>query len=141
MYFKGYENKLVRNFAWTCETICYFNYGWYPFDTQSCGIYRMISDLYEKLQLKTGTISYSGTGVIGKYYFRDMNYCQINKFGKSGIFIDLIFSRPLTGNLMTIFLPTGMLLMISQMSVVFSSSFLDIVIEVNTTLLLVLTTM
>ena len=101
----------------------------------------MISDLYEKLQLKTGTISYSGIGVIGKYYFRDMNYCQINKFGKSGIFIDLIFSRPLTGNLMTIFLPTGMLLMISQMSVVFSSSFLDIVIEVNTTLLLVLTTM
>ena len=39
------------------------------------------------------------------------------------------------------FLPTGMLLLISQMSTAFSLHFLDVVIEVNATLFLVLTTL
>lgn len=85
-------------------------------------------------------MSYTGKSDIGKYFFRKIQFCDVDKYGRMGLFIDMIFSRPLTGSFMTIFLPTGMLLMISQMSTIFSKSFLDIVIEVNTTLLLVLTT-
>ena len=119
--------------------MCEFDYSWYPFDTQSCGQQRTIS--YTNVQLKAGAlISYTGKSDIGKYYFRKLKYCEVDKYGRSGLFIDMIFSRPLTGSFMTIFLPTGMLLMISQMSTIFKNSFLDMVIEVNTTLLLVLTT-
>ena len=96
---------------------------------------------YSNVQLKAGNlISYTGKSDIGQYYFRKIKFCEVDKNGRRGLFIDLIFSRPLTGSFMTIFLPTGMLLMISQMSTIFSYSFLDMVIEVNTTLLLVLTT-
>ena len=119
--------------------MCDFDYSWYPFDTQSCGQHRTIS--YTTVQLAAGSmISYTGKSDIGQYYFRKIKFCEVDKYGRRGLYIDLIFSRPLTGSFMTIFLPTGMLLMISQMSTIFSSSFLDMVIEVNTTLLLVLTT-
>ena len=42
---------------------------------------------------------------------------------------------------MTVFLPTFMLLIISQMSTLFSNNYLDLVIDVNVTVLLVLTTL
>ena len=136
--FQGSENKLVQNWTWSCDTMCSFDYSWYPFDTQNCLLHRTIFG--RNLELKSGTISYTGGIDIGKYYLRNINYC-IDEYDKKTLYIDLIFNRPLTGSFMSIFLPTGMLLMISQMSTVFSSSFLDMVIEVNTTLLLVLTTL
>ena len=83
---------------------------------------------------------YSGSNDLGKYYFKQMHHCQVDKMGRSGLFVDLIFNRPLTSNSLTMFLPTAMLLLISQMSTTFSSSYLEMVIEVNATLLLVLTT-
>ena len=124
--------------SWTCEYICYFDYSWYPFDTQSCGMEKVPDS--DNVKLKIGEITYSGTLDIGKYYFREIKFCEVDKNGKDGIFIDIIFNRSLIGNFMTMFLPTGMLLIISQISTTFSSSFLEMVMEVNTTLLLVLTT-
>ena len=92
------------------------------------------------VMLRPINISYSGTSDLGRYYFREMNYCTVDKNGRSGLFIDFIISRPLTSNSLTMFLPTAMLLLISQMVTTFSSTYLEMVIEVNATLLLVLTT-
>ena len=85
-------------------------------------------------------IKYTGSSDLGRYYLRNMDYCEVNKYGRSAVFIDLIISRPLTSNCLTMFLPTAMLLLISQMVVTFSNKYLEMVIEVNATLLLVLTT-
>ena len=85
-------------------------------------------------------IVYTGSSDLGRYYFREMHFCQVDQYGRSGLFIDFIISRPLTSNSLTIFLPTAMLLLISQMVTTFSSTYLEMVIEVNATLLLVLTT-
>ena len=85
-------------------------------------------------------IVYTGSSDLGRYYFREMHFCQVDQDGRSGLFIDFIISRPLTSNSLTIFLPTAMLLLISQMVTTFSSTYLEMVIEVNATLLLVLTT-
>merc|ERR1712155_133013 len=83
---------------------------------------------------------YSGSTNLGKYYFREMHYCQVDKYGRSMLFVNFIFSRPLTSNSLTMFLPTAILLLISQMVVIFRNTYLDMVIDVNATLLLVLTT-
>ena len=69
-----------------------------------------------------------------------MHYCQVDKSGTYGFFVDFLISRPLTSNFLTTFIPTGMLLLISQMSTAFSNTYLDMVIGVNVTLLLVSTT-
>ena len=85
-------------------------------------------------------IIYTGSSDIGRYYFRHINYCQVDKNERSGLFVDFIISRPLTSNSLTLFLPTGMLLYISQMVTTFNETYLEMVIDVNATLLLVLTT-
>ena len=98
----------------------------------------MLGEPYIKTRVQN--VIYSGNHDLGEYYFRGLQFCDVDKFGRMGLFVDLSFKRPLTGHFMTTFLPTGMLLLISQMSTTFSGSFLEMVIEVNTTLLLVLTT-
>ena len=90
--------------------------------------------------LRPVNINYTGSSDLGRYYFRDMKHCQVDKNGRRGLFIDFIISRPLMSSCLTMFLPTAMLLLISQMSTSFSNTYLEMVIDVNATLLLVLTT-
>ena len=93
-----------------------------------------------EIKIRPINIIYTGSYDLGKYYFRQMNNCTIDKKGRSGLFIDFIITRPLTSNCLTLFLPTAMLLLISQMVTTFNKTYLEMVIEVNATLLLVLTT-
>ena len=129
----------MHDWTWTCETICHFEYSWYPFDTQSCGIQRKVPDS-KWLKFSIKNVSYHGGEGTGRYYFLNMSTCTKDKNGEEGLFIDLIFKRPLMGAMLTMFLPTGMLILISQMTTVFQSSFLDMVISANVTVLLVITT-
>ena len=138
LFFQGSKNYLSQNWSWTTDYICNFEYKWYPFDTQSCHIHQKI--LGNNIKLRPVNIVYTGSSDIGKYYFREMHYCQVDREGRSGLFTDFIISRPLTSNCLTIFLPTAMLLLISQMVTIFNKTYLEMVIEVNATLLLVLTT-
>ena len=93
-----------------------------------------------KVMLIPINIGYSGTSDLGRYYFREMTYCTVHKIGRSRLVTTFIISRPLTSNCVTMFLPTAMLLLISQMVTTFNKTYLEMVIEVNATLLLVLTT-
>ena len=135
---QGSENYLSQNWTWTSDFICNFAYQWYPFDSQNCHIDHRI--LGTDIMLRPVNIVYTGNTDLGRYYLRHMHHCDVDKNGRSGVFIDFIISRPLTSNSLTMFLPTGMLLLISQMSTTFSNTYLEMVIEVNATLLLVLTT-
>ena len=137
--FEGSENMLYQDWVWTCEYICLFEYHWYPFDTQNCYIMRNVTSLPFKYININNT--YSGSINIGKYFFHSIRHCAVDKLGRNGNFFDFIIKRQILNNFMTMFLPTGMLLIISQVSTAYSQSFKDMVIEVNTTLLLVLTTL
>ena len=139
-HFKGSTNALSLNHTWSCESMCEFEYGWYPFDVQNCFIHGELPGGVI-LMTRFKNVTYSGHHDLGKYQFRGLRYCNVNKYGRLGVFVDMSFKRPLTGHFVTLFLPTGMLLLISQLSTAFSKTFRDLVIEVNTTLLLVLTTL
>ena len=95
----------------------------------------------KEIRLRGENIVYTGASELLQYVFKTINHCNINKYKESGVFVDITLGRPLTSNMMTVFLPTFMLLIISQMSTLFSSNYLDLVIEVNVTVLLVLTTL
>ena len=136
--FQGSKNYISQNWSWTSDYICNFEYEWYPFDTQCCHIEDKI--LGSNITIRAINVVYTGSSDLGKYYFRQMSHCSVDKIGRSGLTLDFIISRPLTSNSLTLFLPTAMLLLISQMSTTFSDNYLEMVIEVNATLLLVLTT-
>ena len=129
---------MLQNWSWTVEHNCAFEYVWFPFDTQSCYMHTKI--LGQNIRMRLLKVIYTGSTDLGRYYFREMRYCQVDKNGRSGLFVNFIFSRPLTSNILTIFLPTAMLLLISLMVVIFRNTYLDMVIDVNATLILVLTT-
>ena len=57
------------------------------------------------------------------------------------IVVEVTMSRPIINNLMTVFIPTILLLAISFTSRVFAEDYIDMVIMVNLTILLVLATM
>ena len=135
---QGSENILLQNWSWTGEYICNFDYKWYPFDTQTCEL--DLTPMDKHIMLRQSRVVYTGSSDLGRYQLRQMRHCSVDKRGRSGSFIDFIISRPLTSNSLTLFLPTAMLLLISQMSTTFSDTYLEMVIEVNATLLLVLTT-
>ena len=95
----------------------------------------------KEIRIRGKSIVYTGAGELLQYVFKTINHCNVNKENQTGVFVDITLGRPLTSNVMTVFLPTFMLLIISQMSTLFSSNYLDLVIEVNVTVLLVLTTL
>ena len=59
----------------------------------------------------------------------------------SGILVEVILSRPVFGTILTVFLPTSLLIILSQVVQIFSKHHIELVIEVNLTILLVLVTM
>ena len=93
-----------------------------------------------EVTFRADTIKYSGVEELLQYFFKEINFCDELMPGQNGIMVEITLGRPLTSSLMTTFLPTMMLLVISQISTLLSQSYFDILIEVNTTLLLVLTT-
>ena len=60
---------------------------------------------------------------------------------RPGINEEVTLGRPLFGTFLSLFMPTGILLILSQMVRVFYRDYLDMVIQVNLTLLLVLATL
>ena len=95
----------------------------------------------KEITIRGKQIVYTGAEELLQYVVKTINHCSLNKEQQTGVFVDITLGRPLTSNMMTVFLPTFMLLIISQMSTLFSSNYLDLVIEVNVTVLLVLTTL
>ena len=59
----------------------------------------------------------------------------------SGIIVKVSLGRPLFGTSLSVFMPTTILLVLSQMTRVFGQEHLEMVIEVNLTLILVLATL
>ena len=59
----------------------------------------------------------------------------------SGVVVEIVLGRPLFGTTLTVFIPTCILLVLSQMVRVFGKDHLEMIIEVNLTHLLVLATL
>ena len=112
---------------------------WFPFDTQVCRL-KMVFD-EERIVLVPTSVSYSGPKdlISHKVQMINMNSSYSNK--GSGIVVNVVLVRPLLGTLLTVYLPTSMLLLLCQMVNIFSTFYMEMVIEVNLTLLLVLATM
>ena len=67
--------------------------------------------------------------------------CPFTLRDKSGVIVEVFLGRPLFGTVLSVFMPTAIFLVLSQMVRVFGRDHLEMVIEVNLTLLLVLATL
>ena len=139
MLFKGSENIIQLEREFTVNWICHYNMRWYPFDTQMCTIQMYQNEA--SVTLLPSYVNYSGPKELTQHIVKGVHVCSMKYKNRSGVIFKVILGRPLFGSFLTVHMPTGILLMLSQMVRVFNRDYLDMVIEVNLTLLLVLATL
>ena len=112
---------------------------WYPFDTQMCPIdyYLPVSSAV----LLPYNMSYIGPKELAEYYVHNIETCLSVIKGKSGVKVNIILGRRIMSNVLTVFLPTIILIIISHSANHFQENNIDIVISVDLTVLLVLATL
>ena len=123
----------------TVEWLCEYHMAWFPFDTQSCTM--QFRNDQDSVDLLPGKVSYSSPIELPQHIVREIKICSATIQGDQGIIGEIILTRPLFSSFITITLPTGILIIISQMPAIFSKEYPDMVIKVNLTVLLVLATL
>ena len=137
--FKGDENVIHQQKQITVKWVCDFDLRWYPFDIQKCTM-----DMYPSVSSITiipSSVKYLGPMELTLHRVKGVTFCAATIIGKSGAVVEVVLGRPLFGTILAVFIPTCILLVLSQMVRVFGHEHLEMVIEVNLTLLLVLATL
>jgi hypothetical protein len=137
--FEGSDNALYYEKEVAVEWMCDFDMRWYPFDTQSCIMQFIHAE--DSIDFVPGNFTYNGPMDLPEYHIRDFKVCSATLDGRKGVVAEVIFDRPLFSHVLTTTLPSAILVLISQMATAFSAEYLDTVIQVNLTVLLVLTTL
>ena len=137
--FEGSKNALKFIRERKTEWVCDFYMEWYLFDTQSCTM--QFRNSHESIDMVPSTIIYSGPKELSQHYVHAIKSCSTIINGDQGIIVEIILGRPIFSSFLTTTLPTIMLIIISQLATSFSGEYLDMVIQVNLTVLLVLATL
>lgn len=137
-YFLGTENMLRKQTLYTYTWTCGFDLTLYPFDTQLCKMRfdPKENDLGEVLFRPVNLQYPVDERHLKEYSIKKLSLCQNPPTG--GLVLSITLKRNLTSTILTVYLPTLLLLCISLVAQVFVPDFLDMVIQVHLTVLLVL---
>ena len=138
--YSGSENKLRLRKEFTVLWICHYQLTWYPFDSQTCTM-EFLSQYVDLVDLNPQSITYSGPEYLTQYVVKSYRMCRAMVGLEEGVVVNVTFGRPLVSNILTVFIPTLILLVINHMSKIYDEAYLDMVIMVNLTVLLVLATL
>ena len=137
--FSGSENALSltreRNVQWNSE----YAYLWYPFDTQVCQM--QIMSKFSKTDLHPVNLQYNRNISLDRYTLTRVRMCESTINNKKAIIVEVTLGRPIVNNLLTVFVPTMLLVIISFTARLFAEEYIDMVIQVNVTVMLALATM
>ena len=121
--------------TWKCD----FVYQWYPFDTQVCRM-EMVSR-EDNTEYHPVNLFYNPEIALNSYTLTKIKMCRTRLLDKEAIVTEVTMGRPIMNNFFTVLIPTILLLVISFTARAFAKSYMDMVIQVNLTILLVLATM
>ena len=136
--FKGSDNAMQRTAYYTYAWNCAFDFSLYPFDTQYCTMKLGLQEADTMfLKLNPVKIKHAGSkDELAQYTIEKISFCSDKE--NQGLVVNIVLGRPLISSILTVFIPTLLLLIISQLAQVFVEDFIDMVIQVHLTLLLVL---
>ena len=106
--FKGDENIILRQMQRTVKWVCDFDLRWYPFDIQKCKmeIYSSLSSMI----LIPSSVEYLGLKELTLHSVKDVIFCPAIINGMSGAVVEVVLGRPLFGTILTVFMPTCILM-------------------------------
>ena len=144
--FNGENNPIVMETDYAIDFICDFKLAWYPFDEQKCHIYLDLSEKDAKyVDLIPQNITYSGPIDSSQYQIKGFdigigrNYK--GEIEKKGVIVTVTLGRKLLNTIMTTYIPTVLLVIISYATSFYHRDLFETVIAVNLTCMLVLATM
>ena len=137
--FSGSDNALSLRKEYSIEWNCAYAYQWYPFDKQVCQM-QFVSD-YSKTDIHPSNLEYNHNISLDRYTLRRLCLCNSAINDKEAIIVEVIFGRPIVNNLLTVFVPTLLLVIISFTARLFAEEYIDMVVQVNVTVMLALATM
>ena len=91
------------------------------------------------IDLQVGFVDYKGPTQLPQHFVKNINMCPTRWPMIEGVVVEVILERQLLTNILTVFFPTGILILISNLLERFHHNYLDMVVSENITLLLVLT--
>ena len=137
--FKGSENALSLTWEKKNAWKCHYAYQWYPFDKQVCRMEMISREDYTEFH--PVHLFHNPAISLNSYTLTKMKMCRSRLLEKEAIVTEVTMGRPIMNNLLTVFIPTTLLLVISFTARAFVEDYMDMVIQVNLTILLVLSTM
>ena len=141
-FYKGSEHKMSLTKEFTVDWMCTFHLSWYPFDTQTCQMKLQLLKRESKLAtLRLHKFTYTGPKQLAQYYMKELRICSIIENDREMEVAEISLNRPLISSILTTYIPTTILCIISRLVNVFEYEHVDMVIEVNLTVFLVLATL
>ena len=133
-YFNSSQNPLHYERKYQKKLYCDFNFFWFPFDTQTCGIkLRLFDSLSDDVILQAGSVDFSGDQHLLQFTIVGWN---IARSSDGMISTTLYFQRDFMNHFATTFLPSLGILMIAQCTIYFKAEHFKTSIPVALTALL-----
>ena len=110
--FNGSQHKIVRTREYTNYWRCVYNLHWYPFDQQTCDMQMSLPKHYlDFVRLNPKRIDYnSDSEELTEYSVDKILFCTLSNGTK--MVIEVTMSRPLISSVLTIYVPTLLLIVI-----------------------------
>ena len=140
--YEGSENllKFVRVYA--IDFRCDFDMRWYPFDIQTCTMDLELNGiLTDFVDIFPGVFRYLGDEELTQYIIKDSRMLRYNVDEIFGVKVSVTLGRLLLGTILTTYIPTIILVIISHNASFFKPFFFESAISVNVTTMLVLVTL
>ncbi len=141
--YKGSENHIELSRVYTGKFICEYDMSIYPFDTQKCvALFIMKGNSGNFLDLVGREANYLGPIDLPQYFVRDTTIKQITvPPNTNAVQVEIRFGRRLLSTLLSSYLPTCLICLMSFATNYFEGFFFEAIVTVNLTSLLALTTL
>ena len=132
--YKGSENKISMSRIYNIEFFCDYDMRWYPFDVQTCLMVLKLGGGAEKLvSLSPGDLKYRGPEELTRYYVKKYVIKEALVEEIKVLSVSITFGRRLLGTILTVYLPTVILIVICHATNFFKPFFFEAVVTVNLT--------
>ena len=110
--FKGSEHKIVRSQEYTYFWRCVYHLKWFPFDRQTCQMWMSLPKHYQDfVRLNPEKIEYKGNKEeLTEYSVDKILFCSLESGTK--LVFEVTLGRPIMSSILTIYIPTLLLLVI-----------------------------
>ena len=120
--YRGEDNKIRITRNYDINFICNYHLFWFPFDVQTCFMNISIEDQNFLQLVHTGPVTWLGERKAEEYIFLGTTVTNETFFdGLVGICVEIKFEREIIGAIMTIYIPSTLIVFVSYLTTIFNN--------------------